>query len=142
MSRTNEELIKQENNGEMNIYIESPQKDFSQEEVNVPLCREPWENYYILRRGIVPCCYGNPVLAPMSDWAKVWNSPQLQEIRDYLRQEKLSPYCLKSPSCPIVQRYLEKNGTSPSYQKPPFILRLVNRMLFRIPGRIYRAIKK
>ena len=32
------------------------------------LCREPWENYYILRRGILPCCYGHVPIAPVSEW--------------------------------------------------------------------------
>jgi len=40
----------------------------------LPLCLEPWQSYYILRRGIMPCCYGNPVLAPMADFALMWNS--------------------------------------------------------------------
>ena len=28
---------------------------------NLPLCREPWMSFYILRRGVMPCCYGWPV---------------------------------------------------------------------------------
>lgn len=137
------ELKKLKDYGDMNIFLESPRQDLKHKKIRVPLCREPWEHYYILRRGIMPCCYGNPVLGTMSDWEKIWNSLQLQEIRNYLQQGKLSPYCLKSPSCPIVQRYfLGKNGILPSYKKRPFILRLVNRMLFRIPGRIYQLIKK
>ncbi len=109
-----------------------------------PLCREPWESYYILRRGILPCCHGSQPIAPMSEWEKAWNSPQLQEIRAYLSQGKLSPYCLDSLSCPIVQRVLAEQkkksrlaSLSPQ-QRAPF-LRLLNRALFRIPGRIYRA---
>lgn len=137
-----EARMRQENREGMNIYFESPQETLHDKKLKMPLCREPWENYYILRRGIVPCCYGNPVLAPMTEWEQVWNSPQLQEIRGHLRQGKLSSYCQRSPSCPIVKRYLEEKGESLSYQKPPFILHLVNKLFFRIPGRIYRAIKK
>ena len=47
----------------------------------LPLCREPWENFYILRRGILPCCYGGAVIGAMEDYAEVWNSPEIQEIR-------------------------------------------------------------
>lgn len=109
----------------------------------MPLCKEPWENYYILRRGIVPCCYGHEVIAPMSEWKEAWNSPQLQEIRRYLSRGELSPYCLKSLSCPIVQRYLgeEKVGKLLK-QKKPFLLRLINRLLFRIPAKIVRMLRK
>lgn len=70
----------------------------------MPLCREPWESFYILRRGILPCCFGGTVLAPMDGYAEAWNSPVLQEIRSYLARGELSPYCLLSPGCPIVQR--------------------------------------
>jgi hypothetical protein len=109
----------------------------------LPLCREPWENYYILRRGIVPCCYGSAVIAPMSNWEEAWNSPPLQEIRSHLSQGKLSPYCLKSPSCPIVQRYLSESGDLKAYVlRRPALLRIINRLLFRIPGKIYRALSR
>lgn len=106
----------------------------------MPLCREPWENYYILRRGIIPCCYGNAVLAPMSGWAEAWNSPQLEEIRRPLSRGRLSPYCLGSPACPMVQRYQERRKQRVS--SLPVFLRFINRMLFRIPGRVYWALKK
>lgn len=112
-----------------------------------PLCREPWESYYILRRGILPCCYGNPIVAPMKDWKEAWNSPEIQEIRRYLSQGKLSPYCRKSLGCPIVQRVLaeenKKRGTIgfiPSNR--PLLMRVINRILLRIPGRIYNYFKK
>jgi hypothetical protein len=70
----------------------------------MPLCREPWESYYILRRGVLPCCFGGEVIGSMADYAKAWNGPQMQEIRSYLARGELSPYCLRSPGCPIVQR--------------------------------------
>jgi len=111
-----------------------------------PLCREPWESYYILRRGILPCCFGSHPIAPMSEWKTAWNSPQIQEIRRYLSRGKLSPYCLTSLSCPIVQKYLvEKGGEFPlsslsPLQRPP-LLRFLNRLFFRIPAKIYRLLK-
>ena len=105
----------------------------------MPLCREPWENLYILRRGILPCCYGNPVGYAFTDYKEAWNSPELQEIRHYLSQGKLSPYCMECLGCPIVQRYLaEHELESPALKKRPFLFRLINRLLFRTPGKIFR----
>ena len=111
------------------------------------LCTEPWESYYILRRGILPCCHGSQPIAPMSEWATAWNSPKLQEIRRHLSRGKLSPYCLDSLSCPIVQRYLVKqrkespfSSLSPQQRSP--LLRFLNRLMFKIPSRIYRSYKQ
>jgi hypothetical protein len=113
----------------------------------LPLCREPWENFYILRRGIMPCCYGNPIIGRMSEFAETWNSPKLQEIRRYLSQRKLSPYCLESLGCPIVQRVLAEKSKGSSAQaisppRRPYILRLINRIFFGIPKKIWVGLKK
>ncbi|MBM3311815.1 MAG: hypothetical protein FJY80_09930 [Candidatus Aminicenantes bacterium] len=106
----------------------------------LPLCLEPWQSYYILRRGIMPCCYGNPVLAPMAEFGPMWNSPELQEIRSYLARGELSPYCHQSQGCPIVQRVLAKKANEPPPPPPrPAALRAVNRLFFRLPGRLWRA---
>jgi hypothetical protein len=112
----------------------------------LPLCREPWEKFYILRRGILPCCYGNPIIGQMPDYAEVWNSPEIQKIRRYLSRGKLSPYCLESPGCPIVQRILAQNDAAPGSRSRNLpagraVLRTVNRLLFHIPGKIRRAWK-
>ncbi len=111
----------------------------------LPLCREPWQNYYILRRGILPCCYGHQAIAPMSEWRTAWNSPPLQEIRSYLARQELSPYCLKSISCPIVQRHLDARrrkaavrALAPSTRPP--LLRAINRLLGGLPARLYYRI--
>ncbi|MFC2163855.1 SPASM domain-containing protein [Acidobacteriota bacterium] len=112
-------------------------------EIDMPLCREPWENLYILRRGILPCCYGNPIGYSFDEYAKAWNSPQIQEIRLYLSQGKLSPYCMECLGCPIVQRYLtEHPELGPQHKKKPFVLRLLNRLFFRIPAKLYQSVKK
>lgn len=111
-----------------------------------PLCREPWESYYILRRGILPCCYGNPILAPMSDYAESWNSSRLQEIRAFLARGELSPYCLDSLGCPIVQRILEKKRLegepTPILPGRPAVLRLINRLFFGLPKRLYLTVRR
>jgi hypothetical protein len=108
----------------------------------LPLCTEPWESYYILRRGILPCCHGNPIIAPITDWASAWNSPQVREIRRHLSRGRLSPYCLESLGCPIVQRVLREQretGRSDALPRRQAVLRFLNRLLFRLPGRAVRA---
>jgi hypothetical protein len=112
-------------------------------ETGMPLCREPWENLYILRRGILPCCYGNPVGYSFPDYAEAWNSPEIQEIRRYLSQGKLSPYCMECLGCPIVQRYFAEHPLeNPAMKQWPFLFRLINRLLFRIPSKIHQSISK
>ena len=106
-----------------------------------PLCLEPWQSYYILRRGIMACCYGSPILAPMEKYAEMWNSPELREIRSFLSRGELSPYCHKSQSCPIVQRVLAKQAAGPPPPPPrPALLRFINRAFFRVPGKIWKII--
>ena len=107
----------------------------------LPLCREPWESYYILRRGIMPCTHGNPVISPMTAWEETWNSHKLQEIRSYLSRGMLSPYCLDSLGCPIVQKYLREESEAGRKVMPrrPRVFRIINRLMFRVPGRVYRV---
>lgn len=103
------------------------------------LCREPWESYYILRRGVMPCCHGAKPIAPMEDWAAAWNSPALQEIRACLAQGRLSAYCLESTGCPIVQRYLARSRTAHPVllrwlESRPAWARTLNGVLGGVPG--------
>ena len=109
----------------------------------MPLCTEPWESYYILRRGILPCCYGHPIKALMSDWREAWNCEEVQEIRRHLARGELSQYCRESLSCPIVQRVTakEREERGEPLKPPPKVLRLVNKVLKGIPAKIYRRLK-
>ncbi len=69
-----------------------------------------------------------------------WNSPELQEIRSYLTRGELSPYCRESLGCPIVQRVLAKEREMRSSEfrlRPPW-QRVLNRLLFGLPAKIYR----
>lgn len=110
------------------------------------LCREPWENYYILRRGILPCCHGWRPIAPMAEWQTAWNNAEIQEIRSYLVQGKLSPYCLLSLTCPIVQRHMDEErrkaflGLAPSARAP--LLIFINRLFGGVPARLYRWLRR
>ncbi len=74
-----------------------------------PLCAEPWKSLYILRRGIMPCCYGGQPVAPMDEYRQAWNSPILQEIRRDLARGRFHKYCLNSPSCPVVRKADERH---------------------------------
>lgn len=109
------------------------------------LCREPWESYYILRRGILPCCYGAKPIAPMSEWATAWNSPALREIRSYLAKGELSPYCRRSVNCPIVQRYHQQHPPGGAalgslLQLPAFGRHSKARSLLRLAARVARRL--
>ena len=72
-------------------------------EDRVPACLEPWKSFYVLRRGVQPCCYGNR-LAPMGQYRETWNAPILQDIRRHIARGEFHPYCLDAASCPIVRK--------------------------------------
>lgn len=112
-----------------------------------PLCSDPWQKYFILRRGILPCGYGHKPIAPMAEWQTAWNSDAMQEIRRSLAKGELPEYCRRSLSCPIVQRRLGEDAIrtlviAPRRVPRPAVLRTVNRLLFRVPGRIYSRLKR
>ena len=75
-------------------------------EDGVPACLEPWKSLYVLRRGVMPCCYGDRPLAPMGEYRDTWNAPILQDIRRHIAQGEFHAYCLGSQSCPIVRKSL------------------------------------
>ncbi|HEX7020581.1 MAG TPA: SPASM domain-containing protein, partial [Gemmatimonadaceae bacterium] len=72
-----------------------------------PLCTEPWKSLYILRRGVLPCCYGGAPIAPMDQYRDAWNGPLVQDIRAALVQGRFHDYCLRSFTCPIVKKAAE-----------------------------------
>jgi hypothetical protein len=74
-----------------------------------PACTEPWKSLYILRRGVLPCCYGGEPLAPMEEYRQTWNSPELQAIRRELLAGRFHSYCMRSPACPIVRKLEQAN---------------------------------
>ena len=80
-----------------------------------PACTEPWKSLYVLRRGVFPCCYGGSPVAPMDQYREAWNGPEIREIRAELVKGRFPDYCLRSPSCPIVQKSAEA-GALPSRQ--------------------------
>jgi pyruvate-formate lyase-activating enzyme len=69
-----------------------------------PACTEPWTSLYILRRGVLPCCYGGSPIAPMTDYRAAWNGELMQSIRSELLQGRFHDYCLRSTACPIVRK--------------------------------------
>jgi MoaA/NifB/PqqE/SkfB family radical SAM enzyme len=110
----------------------------------LPLCREPWQNYYILRRGIMPCCYGHAPIASMEEYETAWNGPVLREIRENLAAGRFSRYCLESLSCPIVRRHaLRRDPASGEVRQPAWLraAKVVNRAAFGVPGWIWRGLR-
>ncbi len=87
-------------------------KDSKLDNIFIPLCKEPWESYYILKRGIWPCCYGYGPIAKTISFENGWNSKEIVEIRNALKEGRFSDYCLKSISCPIVQRHKKEEKRS------------------------------
>ncbi|MGO9570593.1 MAG: radical SAM/SPASM domain-containing protein [Desulfomonilaceae bacterium] len=89
------------------------------EHANVPLCREPWETIYVLRRGIMPCCFSK---SPLFTWGELrdktlaqflkeaWNSPVIQEIRMALARHQLHERCAEAKSCPIVKKWFMRQA--------------------------------
>jgi wyosine [tRNA(Phe)-imidazoG37] synthetase (radical SAM superfamily) len=82
----------------------------------LPICAEPWKSLYILRRGVMPCCYGGAPLAPMESYRETWNSPEVQAIRSELLNGRFHDYCLRSSACPIVRKS-DHAGTLPFRQQ-------------------------
>jgi len=73
-------------------------------ENRLPACLEPWKSLYVLRRGVMPCCYGDRPLAAMGEYRETWNAPVLQDIRRHIARGEFHAYCLGSQSCPIVRK--------------------------------------
>jgi len=73
-------------------------------EERLPICREPWKGLYILRRGVMPCCYGSHPIARMEEYREAWNSPLVRSIRRELAAGRFHQYCIHSRACPLVRK--------------------------------------
>jgi len=107
----------------------------------LPLCTEPWTSLYILRRGIMPCCYGGRPLAPMGDFVQAWNGRQMRELRRELAAGRFHRYCFESPDCPIVQKSVEARDMPVGQKLRRRRLMLVEAAREGWPGRTYRLAK-
>jgi MoaA/NifB/PqqE/SkfB family radical SAM enzyme len=109
-----------------------------------PACLEPWKSMYILRRGVLPCCYGGKPIAQMEEYREAWNSPLMQGIRGELLQGRFHDYCLRSPACPIVRKS-EQAHTLPLQQQAVLKARHVwwrlNRDFGNVPNRVWQPVK-
>ena len=109
-----------------------------------PACLEPWKSLYILRRGVMPCCYGHEPIAPMEDYREAWNSPVMQSIRGELLEGRFHDYCLRSTACPIVRKR-EQSKTLPRRQRSRLKVRewwgRIDRRLAGVPNRIWRPLR-
>lgn len=113
--------------------------------VKKPICTEPWNGLYILRRGTLPCCYGGGAIAPMGDFKEAWNGPLMLELRKELAAGRFHKYCFDSPDCPLVR----KNEAAHEVRGGQRALLVSRRALDRLkragygaPGRAYRWAKK
>jgi len=95
------------------VYVESERFPQDVHLPGAPLCNEPWQTLYMLRRGIMPCCYATEPIArwdeqrdrPLEEFLReVFNGPAYQEIRTELAAGRLAEYCLNTPSCPILRQ--------------------------------------
>jgi MoaA/NifB/PqqE/SkfB family radical SAM enzyme len=96
------------------LYVEWD--EFERDDLRVadePICAEPWKTFYVLARGIFPCCYGTEPIAKWQDQGDrsiaqflrdTFNSPGYQNIRSELAAGRLAEYCLNTPSCPLLKR--------------------------------------
>lgn len=78
----------------------------------LPACTEPWTSLYILRRGVLPCCFGGKSIAPTTGYREAWNGRLMQEIRHDLAAGRFHRYCLDSEDCPIVRKSSEARRLS------------------------------
>jgi len=95
------------------VYVESEEFPLCITEPDAPICNEPWRTMYVLSRGIMPCCYATEPLARWSEQGDrsleqflrdVFNGSDYQEIRRELAAGRLSDYCQRTASCPIVKQ--------------------------------------
>ena len=109
-----------------------------------PVCLEPWKSLYILRRGVMPCCYGHGPIAPMEEYRTAWNSPVMQSIRGELLEGRFHDYCLRSAACPIVRKH-QAAHVLPAHQRLSLQARhwwgLLDRRLGGVPNRLWRPLK-
>jgi len=110
-----------------------------------PACTEPWTSLYILRRGVLPCCYGGKPIAQMEEYRQAWNGELLQAIRGELAEGRFHDYCLESPACPIVRKAAEAH-ILPQRQRTMLQLRhgwaRVDHLLGGVPTRIWEPLKR
>lgn len=77
-----------------------------------PICSQPWQRLFMLKRGFMPC---SSAREPLMEWSQkheqdleqfleeVFNSRPFQELRSSLAQGQLPPFCLNCKCCPIVK---------------------------------------
>jgi len=90
------------------------------EQVEGPICSEPWQALYVLNRGLLPCCFSK---VPLRHWDKrrersliqfitdSWNGDLMREIREALTAGELHEICEMSTSCPVVKRKISGSAS-------------------------------
>ncbi|MCH9646783.1 MAG: radical SAM protein [Deltaproteobacteria bacterium] len=93
-----------------------------------PPCLEPWKSLYILRRGVMPCCYGAEPIAPMTGYRETWNSQLMQDIRSDLVSGTFHTYCQRSKACPIVRKAQASQELTFSGRSKKSLLRAIHQV--------------
>lgn len=104
-----------------------------------PPCLEPWKSLYILRRGVMPCCYGAEPIAPMSEYRQTWNSQLMQDIRSGLVSGSFHTYCQRSKACPIVRKAQASQELTFSRRAKKFLLRAIHKADRWLGGSLKKA---
>lgn len=110
-----------------------------------PLCTEPWKSFYVVRRGVLPCCYGGRPIATVEEGQAAWNGPELRSIRKALARGHFPRYCLRTPQCPIVQKHREGVALPWSERALAGLYDLWfagNRLTGGLPRRLWRRLKR
>jgi MoaA/NifB/PqqE/SkfB family radical SAM enzyme len=111
------------------VYVEWEQFEPKTKTEGQPLCAEPWKTLYVLARGIMPCAYATEPLAKWQEQGDqsleeflrdVFNSDEYQSLRGELAAGRLAPYCLNTPSCPVLKRRADEcAGSDAKATTPP-----------------------
>lgn len=74
---------------------------------NIKDCKHPWDALQILATGeIRVCCWHSGTLGNFNSGHTidgVWNGKDLEEVREYVKNNKVHPLCHKSP-CKYLQK--------------------------------------
>jgi MoaA/NifB/PqqE/SkfB family radical SAM enzyme len=107
----------------------------------LPPCMEPWTNLYLLRRGVLPCCYGSRPIAATGEHKEAWNGKLLQEIRHDLARGQFHAYCVESTACPIIRKAKANHTLEANMRvrgRMRSLLRQVDRLAFGLPKKLYK----
>lgn len=69
-------------------------------------CRHPWDTMHVISTGDVRCCcWMRDPIGNLNEQSaeEIWNGDIINRIREYIKQNKVHPYC--DTNCPFNQNY-------------------------------------